>query len=87
MKNLIFISLLGIVAIIIGFFIYKPSPPSKTKDINIVNKKTQLKKTMIKITSPSFDDQGLIPKKYTCDGENINPSAITRSPTSVRLRA
>jgi len=28
---------------------------------------------MIKITSEVFSDDKKIPKKYTCDGENINP--------------
>jgi len=27
----------------------------------------------MKITSPAFSNHGMIPKKYTCDGENINP--------------
>ena len=27
----------------------------------------------IKITSPSFEDGGMIPSKYTCDGEDISP--------------
>ena len=27
----------------------------------------------IKITSPVFKDGGMIPPKYTCDGENISP--------------
>lgn len=27
----------------------------------------------MKLSSPQFEDQGLIPSKYTCDGENINP--------------
>lgn len=25
------------------------------------------------ITSPAFEDSGMIPNKYTCDGDNINP--------------
>ncbi len=25
------------------------------------------------ITTPAFDDGGMIPEKYTCDGENISP--------------
>jgi Raf kinase inhibitor-like YbhB/YbcL family protein len=27
----------------------------------------------IKITSPAFEEGGLIPKKYTCDGSNVSP--------------
>lgn len=27
----------------------------------------------MKITSTAFEDGGIIPKKYTCDGKNINP--------------
>lgn len=27
----------------------------------------------LKITSPSFTNNGLIPSKYTCDGEDVNP--------------
>jgi len=27
----------------------------------------------MKITSPVFENNSLIPTKYTCDGENISP--------------
>jgi Raf kinase inhibitor-like YbhB/YbcL family protein len=27
----------------------------------------------MKITSPAFEEGGLIPKKYTCDGSNVSP--------------
>lgn len=27
----------------------------------------------MKITSPAFNNNGMIPKKYTCDGEDVNP--------------
>lgn len=27
----------------------------------------------LKITSPAFANKGLIPAKYTCDGEDVNP--------------
>lgn len=27
----------------------------------------------MKITSTAFENEGIIPSKYTCDGENINP--------------
>jgi Raf kinase inhibitor-like YbhB/YbcL family protein len=28
----------------------------------------------LKISSPAFENGGKIPKEYTCDGENVNPS-------------
>jgi Raf kinase inhibitor-like YbhB/YbcL family protein len=31
------------------------------------------KKMEIKITSPAFEDNGLIPPRYTCDGADISP--------------
>lgn len=37
------------------------------------NSAKEAKKTM-KLTSPNFVDQGDIPKKYTCDGEDISPA-------------
>jgi Raf kinase inhibitor-like YbhB/YbcL family protein len=30
--------------------------------------------TMMKLTSPSFENQELMAKKFTCDGENISPA-------------
>lgn len=39
----------------------------------------------IKITSTSFEEGGMIPKKYTCDGENISPQlAWTSVPDSAK---
>lgn len=32
-----------------------------------------MKKSHLSITSPTFDSNGPIPAKYTCDGENISP--------------
>jgi Raf kinase inhibitor-like YbhB/YbcL family protein len=29
--------------------------------------------TKLKITSPKFENSGLIPSKYTCDGDDVNP--------------
>ncbi len=40
---------------------------------------------MIKITSPAFSRQGMIPAKYTCDGEDINPPlAIEEVPDNAK---
>lgn len=41
------------------------------------------------ISSPAFSHNGLIPRKYTCDGENINPplsiSDVPKNTTSLAL--
>lgn len=40
---------------------------------------------MIKVSSPNFSDRGDIPKKYTCDGENINPNLVIENiPTEAK---
>jgi len=33
-----------------------------------------LKKLNLKLTSPDFENGTLIPKKFTCDGDDINPT-------------
>ena len=44
------------------------------KDIKPITKETKQEKTMdIKISSSAFGEGGVIPSKYTCDGENISP--------------
>ena len=43
-----------------------PTPEELPSNINNAN-------TMLTLTSPMFRDGGVIPSKYTCDGENVNP--------------
>ena len=39
----------------------------------------------MKLTSSAFDNNGRIPAKYTCDGENINPPLfISNVPTNAK---
>jgi Raf kinase inhibitor-like YbhB/YbcL family protein len=39
----------------------------------------------MKISSPAFSDNGFIPVKYTCDGDNINPQLnIERIPDKTK---
>jgi Raf kinase inhibitor-like YbhB/YbcL family protein len=54
---------------------------SKTSDRNTQinpNNSSQLKKEVktMKLASSAFDAKGLIPVKYTCDGEDISPPLI-----------
>ncbi len=39
-------------------------------------------KSIITIVSPVFKDREVIPKKYTCDGENISPPLIIKDVSS-----
>jgi len=42
----------------------------------------------MQITSPVFEKNGFIPKKYTCDGEDINPQLlITEVPANAKSLA
>jgi Raf kinase inhibitor-like YbhB/YbcL family protein len=42
-------------------------------------------KPKMKLTSPDFQNNGYIPKKFTCDGDNINPAlAITDIPPGAK---
>jgi Raf kinase inhibitor-like YbhB/YbcL family protein len=41
--------------------------------------------TMLTISSPSFTEGGMIPQKFTCDGENMNPELrISGAPTATQ---
>jgi len=37
------------------------------------SKKEEVKKMAIKVTSPAFEEAGMIPSKYTADGRNVSP--------------
>ena len=46
----------------------------KKDETKPIQTETKQEKTMeLKITSSAFDEGGMIPKKYTCDAENVSP--------------
>ncbi len=46
----------------------------KKDETKPIQTETKQEKTMeLKITSSAFEEGGMIPKKYTCDGENVSP--------------
>lgn len=52
------------------------------------NKKIELKKTEIKVTSSAFNEGEMIPKKYTCEGDNLTPPlAWTNIPSGTKSLA
>ena len=61
-----------IILIIVGVAYFFLLPSNKATD-NISD--SQLPLLMI-ITSPAFSHNGQVPKKYTCDGEDINPPLV-----------
>jgi Raf kinase inhibitor-like YbhB/YbcL family protein len=45
--------------------------------INTTQEKKEKEVNMqFKLTSPAFKEEGMIPKKYTCDSENVSPPLI-----------
>lgn len=59
--NKIFLIIFSVIIILfLGYILY-----TKKQNLN--------PKNFMQITSPAFVDGGMIPKKYTCDGENISP--------------
>jgi len=81
MKKISILFLILLLLILGGFLILgkqktniKTSQPGENK-----------KNNMITETSPAFQQNGTIPKKYTCGGENINPPlAISSVPNNAR---
>lgn len=68
-------------------FIFLCSCQSKEQPDNGQTKteKTGEKKMAIKLTSTAFEEGGMIPKKYTCDGEDVSPPlAWTSVPAGIK---
>ncbi len=66
MKKSIIISFLAAAAMIALLLLFFEEKNSQKRGLKIINKNME-------ITSSAFQNNGFIPKKYTCDGENINP--------------
>ena len=63
-------SLVIIIAVIVGFLMFKHE--TKTQ-LELVKSLVENAKYEFKLESTAFPNGGEIPKKYTCDGENISP--------------
>jgi Raf kinase inhibitor-like YbhB/YbcL family protein len=61
------------------FYILLLIPPilfcgcKRKEDPNIPEENKEAEKMAVKVTSPAFEQGGMIPSKYTADGENISP--------------
>ena len=46
---------------------------------------TGIKQDILTVTSPAFEPNGMIPAKYTCQGENVNPAIrVTNIPEGTK---
>lgn len=66
MKISFVILLILIIAIIFSIIFWQKVQKKETSEGIKLSRK-------MKISSPAFEENSKIPKKYTCDGENINP--------------
>ena len=47
--------------------------------VSIITSHAEVKMKGLQIISPAFKDNEYIPKKFTCDGEDINPSLLIKN--------
>jgi Raf kinase inhibitor-like YbhB/YbcL family protein len=61
----------------------------KKENPGITEEKKEAEKMTIKITSPAFEQGGMIPSKYTADGQNVSPplkwEAVPEGTASIAL--
>jgi hypothetical protein len=73
-------ALLGVLFLIVfaGAYIAveKANAPSDNMDVDPTSsyyESDTIEPSMLTLTSPVFEEDGVIPEKFTCDGDNINP--------------
>ena len=54
--------------------------------VSIMTSYAEIKMKGLQITSPAFKDNEYIPKEFTYDGENINPSLLIKMYHQVQNR-
>lgn len=72
MKNIYFLILMSIIVFLLSGCQTQPSESLKSLETLEVSDNLKIMSQM-QLKSPAFLDQGQIPSKYTCDGEDINP--------------
>jgi Raf kinase inhibitor-like YbhB/YbcL family protein len=81
MNKFIIIAIILLIGAIIILGIIKIQFVTQKENIN--------NKNFMKIESPAFQNNGMIPSKYTCDGDNINPplniSGVPKNAKSLAL--
>src|SRR5689334_18186160 len=81
----------GIVILAAGVWAYFNTPKDVSPDsVDLPNQTTiqEVKKEGFRIESPSFTENALIPKQYTCDGTGSHPPlAIAETPKEAKTLA
>jgi len=75
MKKLFFILLISVLSVVVLFVLFSQRIEEKefSKSEIVMNKNLSTNSDFMKLSSPVFVHQGLIPSRYTCDGENTSP--------------
>ena len=78
MRKVKFIKVLTFTVIILSLlFVISTLTACKEKIVTEeVSVEERIGKGVIKIESPSFKNNEMIPSKYTCDGANVNPPLV-----------
>ena len=80
MKRLLLIIIIAVISGLIYFLV-----PRREEPVEIIVTRQNI---TMKITSSAFAHNGLIPKQYTCDGENFNPPLkISGTPSNAKSLA
>lgn len=73
MKYVPIVIILGFLVLAASFFYNSSHTPMNIQE-NELN--TAYKGETLRLTSPAFENNSLIPGKYTCDGEDLNPPLL-----------
>lgn len=79
MKNTVIFVIIIIIIVLVGVYLLRQTPTPDNKQLDLTLKPKAEGKlgpeqaVSMKISSPVFENEGTIPSKYTCDGDNINP--------------
>lgn len=75
MKNAVKLATVVVVLLVVAIFLYNYTGTGKGEKVK-EGIGTEVEKTKMKISSPAFQNSQIIPDKYTCKGQDVNPPLV-----------